>query len=110
MRKKKVIWIMPRSKKDDILLVGKFEDAHVVIGDWVGKSVDQDNFKKPFHDVSYKGSTYRFINPDELNDDSIEALKQQQNSYNFGGDLKGMLIEITSGGIRSQHVPELMPE
>lgn len=97
---------MAQSKKSEIVLIGKFEDAQVIVGDWIGKSIDQENFKKPYHDVSYKGSTYSFINPDELSEDSIELLKQQRNSYNFTGDLSGMKLDITSGGIRSQYEPD----
>ncbi|PCJ99081.1 MAG: hypothetical protein COA45_06460 [Zetaproteobacteria bacterium] len=101
---------MAKSKNEKTLLIGKFEDAHVLVGDTYAKSQDPDDLKKPFHDVDYKGMTYRFVNSDQLSDESIKTLSQQKNAHVFGGDLKGMMISVTSGGIRAEHVPELMPE
>ncbi|MGH1374969.1 MAG: hypothetical protein ACRBCK_01365 [Alphaproteobacteria bacterium] len=88
-------------------LVGHFADADVHVGDLITKSIDSENFAKPEHDVTYKGQTYRFINPDSLSDESLETLKQDKDAYVFDGDLNGLHINVTSGGIRSQHIPEL---
>lgn len=101
---------MEQSKEVGTVLVGRFENALVLVGNMLGKQIDPNDFKKPYHDLSFKGSTYRFINPENLSEDSIDELKKKPNSYVFGGDLKGMLIEVTSGGIRSNYLPNIIDD
>lgn len=93
--------------KSVTFLVGRFADADVHVGDSVTMSIPSEKFAEPQHEVSYKGQTYRFINPDSLSEESLDALREDKNAYVFDGSLKGMHINVTSGGIRSQHLPEL---
>ena len=97
---------MAKSNKSATVLVGKFEDAQVIIGDWFPKTKNPDDFKEMSHDVKFKGQTYRFINSDQLSEDSIRDLEQEDYSIVFGGDLTGLRLEITSGGIKSEFLPD----
>ena len=101
---------MAKSEKSATVLVGKFEDAQVIIGDWFPKTQNPDDFKQPSHDVTFKGQTYRFINSDQLSEESIKELEQEDFSIVFGGDLTDVRLEITSGGIRSQYLTDPAPE
>ena len=97
---------MAKSAKSATVLVGKFEDAQVIIGDWFPKTQNPDDFKQLSHDVKFKGETYRFINSDQLSEESVKELEQEDYSTVFGGDLSNMRLEITSGGIRSQSISD----
>ncbi len=100
--------MLNRNKEKPVTsLVGRFADADVHVGDHFTKSIPSEKFAEPQHEVSYKGQTYRFINPDSLSEESLDALKEDKDAYVFDGSLEGMHISVTSGGIRSQHIPEL---
>lgn len=101
---------MAKSEKSATVLVGKFEDAQVIIGDWFPKTQNPDDFKEMSHDITYKGQTYRFINSNELSEKSIKNLSKEDSSIVFRGDLKGLRLEITSGGIRGEYLTDPAPE
>ena len=48
---------MSDMENDATVLVGKFEDAHVFVGDVFSKEQDPNAFKKPLHDITYKDET-----------------------------------------------------
>lgn len=95
-------------KTIDMFLVGDFNGANIHVGDgFITKSIEQSDLDNQFHDVEYKGRNYRFVNAANLSEQSIEIFKKRDDAVIFAGDLHGMFIEVTSGGIRSQYVEEL---
>lgn len=90
------------------MIVGKFEDATVFCNNkLINKSIDPEEFKKPYHDVTFGGNSYRFVNPTNLSQETINTLKQTKDTFVFSGDLSDMLITVSKKGINAQHVPEI---
>ncbi len=99
---------MDNSKNIDMFLVGNFENANVHLGDgFITKSIHVEDFKDGFHDKEYKGQNYRFVNSNGLSDQSMDIFRKRADAVVFEGDLNGMFIEVTNGGIRSQYVSDL---
>ncbi len=93
--------------KPTTVIVGDFEGATVTVGNWIGTSVNLDDMTDGQHEVKLRGNTYQFVDAKNLSDETIEDLSQTPNTLVFGGDMHNLLVEVTSGGIRAQHIPEL---
>ncbi|MGH1404234.1 MAG: hypothetical protein ACRBDL_08310 [Alphaproteobacteria bacterium] len=89
------------------VIVGDFEGATVAVGNWVGTSVDLNDMTDGMHELKYRGDTYQFVDAKTLSPETIEDLSQNPDTFVFGGDLHNVLIEVTSGGIRAEHIPAL---
>jgi len=88
-------------------LVGDFSGAHVFAGGMFSIKIDENDLAKPFHDVTHRGYTYRFINPSEISEKSLEVLKNKPNAFVFGGDMHDVLLNVNKKAISAMHVPEL---
>ncbi len=97
------------SIKDDktTYLVGDFSGAHVFAGGVISRKIDEDDLAKPFHDVTCRGHTYRFINSSRISEESLETLKNKPNAFIFGGDMRDVLLNVNKKTISAMHIPEL---
>ena len=96
-----------QEKDNTMFLVGDFTGAHVHVGDRMTRSIDAADLQQKFHDVSHKGTNYRFVNASEVSQQTVETFKTRGDAVVFDGDLHGMLITVNSGGIQSQYVDAL---
>jgi len=88
-------------------LVGDFSGAHVFSGGMFSRKIDENDLTKPFHDVTHRGHTYRFVNSSELSEKSIETLTKKPNTFVFGGDMHDILLNVNKDSVSAVHVPEL---
>jgi hypothetical protein len=86
-------------------LVGDFSQAVVFVGNGLwDKQISPEEFKKPVHDVEFRGQTYRFWNADRK---FYHDLKKRPNTFVFPESLAGRAITVNKDGIYDMPLPAL---